>query len=396
MHSCGSVSTAHLGNSSITSSDQLELWEDDPNSESAEYLSRQLITCIGNKRALLPQIAIAVNQVKQRLGKPKLRVFDAFSGSGVVSRFLKAHASYLISNDLEHYAAVVARCYLRNRCEVDLAHLSSIVSELNRSVDDVDLPTGFIEDLYAPKHEDHITADDRVFYTKRNAKRIDNFRRLINDYPSHIRNMLLGPLLSKASIHTNTAGVFKGFYKDRLTKIGRFGGSGSDAMSRIKGEIRLEVPLLSKFTCDYEVWNVDANSVADGLNDFDLAYADPPYNQHPYGSNYFMLNLIAKYERPDTISIVSGIPNDWIRSGYNVRAKSFALLMRLLREIDSRFLLVSFNDEGFITMDEMRSSLARLGRMEVIETRYNTFRGSRNLRNRSIHVTEHLFLVDRR
>ena len=52
---------------------------------------------------------------------------------------------------------------------------------------------------------------------------------------------------------------------------------------------------------------------------FDLAYFDPPYNQHPYGSNYFMLNLVSSYERPNVekISRVSGIPKDWNRSVFN-------------------------------------------------------------------------------
>ena len=87
--------------------------------EDPDYLCRQLITYIGNKRALLGQIGAAVESVKRRLGKPKLRVFDVFSGSGVVSRYLKAHASYLASNDIEDYAATIARCYLRNRSTVD-------------------------------------------------------------------------------------------------------------------------------------------------------------------------------------------------------------------------------------------------------------------------------------
>ena len=93
---------------------QIPLWGNDPGAEEPDYLSRQLITYIGNKRALLGQIGKAVERVKHRLGKTRLRVFDAFSGSGVVARFLKAHASLLITNDLEDYAAVTARCYLRN------------------------------------------------------------------------------------------------------------------------------------------------------------------------------------------------------------------------------------------------------------------------------------------
>ena len=139
----------------------------------------------------------------------------------------------------------------------------------------------------------------------------------------------------------------------------------------------------------------DANQVARIVRDLDLAYIDPPYNQHPYGSNYFMLNLLVNYKRPAKVSRVSGIPVDWRRSGYNVRAKSLSLLRQLFDAIDARFLLISFNDEGFVTPDDMLATLRRLGAVSVFETRYNTYRGSRNFRNRKIHVMEHLFLVER-
>ena len=39
--------------------------------------------------------------------------------------------------------------------------------------------------------------------------------------------------------------------------------------------------------------------------------------------------------------------------------------------------------------------LREIGQVKVFEIPYNTYRGSRNLRNRSIYVTECLFLVDR-
>ena len=34
------------------------------------------------------------------------------------------------------------------------------------------------------------------------------------------------------------------------------------------------------------------NELVKEIEPVDLAYFDPPYNQHPYGSNYFMLNII--------------------------------------------------------------------------------------------------------
>jgi adenine-specific DNA-methyltransferase len=104
---------------------------------------------------------------------------------------------------------------------------------------------------------------------------------------------------------------------------------------------------------------------------------------------------LVHYRRPAEVSRVSGIPTDWRRSDYNVRAKSLPLLTELLTSLDARFLLVSFSNEGFISPAEMRATLDRLGRVEVFETPYNAFRGSRNFDNRPLHVMEQLFLVER-
>ncbi len=374
----------------------MSLWSEMSFAENPDYLSRQLITYIGNKRSLIGQIGNAVERVKRRLGKERLRCLDLFSGSGVVARLLKGHASLIVSNDFEDYAAVIGRCYLTNRSEVDIDALRDIVDDLNERVLSEPLERGFIEELYAPRDESRITKEDRVFYTKNNARRLDNYRRLIEQAPRRFRQYLLAPLLSEASIHANTAGVFKGFYKNRRTKIGQFGGSGSDALSRIMGSIELKVPVFSNFESEYEVLQEDANAAARHVKDLDLAYIDPPYNQHPYGSNYFMLNLLVRYERPSEISRVSGIPTDWRRSGYNVKAKSLELMADLVHHIDARFLLVSFNNEGFISPSEMFALLDEVGSVEVVEMRYNAFRGSRSFEGRPIHVTERLFLVEKK
>lgn len=363
--------------------------------EDPGYLSNQLITYIGNKRALLGPLEQALNQVKQRLGRSHLRIFDAFSGSGVVSRFFKAHSSLLVSNDLEHYAWVIAECYLKNRGEVDREELRSVVDHLNDKVEDASYEAGFIEQLYSPRDEANITKEDRVFYTRNNAKRIDNYRRMIAKLSPDLQPLLLGPLLSRASIHANTAGVFKGFYKSTDTGVGMYGGKGADALHRILGTIVMEAPVLSRFECEVVTTERDANDLARELTNMDLAYFDPPYNQHPYGSNYFMLNLIAKYRPPQNISRVSGIPTDWTRSGYNARTRAFQLLENILKTTDARFLLISYNSEGFIPFDAMEWLLGTLGQVHSVDVPYNAFRGSRNLRERPIHVTERLFLVER-
>ncbi|MGO9666964.1 MAG: DNA adenine methylase [Polyangia bacterium] len=374
-------------------SSTLSLWptsdEEDP-----DYLARQLLTYLGNKRSILAPIGRAVEQVKKRLGKSKLHVLDAFAGSGVVSRYLKRHASLLVSNDFEDYAAVTARCFLQNRSAVD-PRVAGAVRSLNSVVDDANMEIGFFERLYAPHDDANIRPGDRVFYSKMNARRLDNYRRLMARLPASVMDSLMGPLLSEASVHANTSGVFKGFHKNPATGIGQFGGGGVDALKRILGEIRLEEPLLSRFECDVEVMQDDANALPDRVRSLDLVYLDPPYNQHPYGSNYFMLNLLVSYREPTSVSKVSGIPTDWRRSRYNVRADALPSLKRFVGSIDAKFLLISFNDEGFISPEEMRAMLCEVGRVNVIEFPYNTYRGSRNLSGRSIHVMEQLFLVEK-
>jgi adenine-specific DNA-methyltransferase len=364
--------------------------------EHPDYLAKQLITCLGNKRALLGPIEAAVEKVKRRLGRERISFLDLFSGSGVVSRLMKAHASHIIANDLEAYATVASRCFLANRSAVDLPALADVVADFNGSVALPGAPGGFIAEMYAPRDEEQIEANERVFYTRDNACRLDAYRQLIDTAPAHLRDLLLAPLISAASIHANTAGVFKGFYKNKQTGIGQFGGSGSDALQRIRGAIHLEPPILSRFECPFEVVQADAHAAALQARPVDLAYLDPPYNQHPYGSNYFLLNLLVHYERPERVSRVSGIPEDWNRSAFNVRAEALPRLEALVRDLRATFLLVSFNNEGFIPPVAMRSMLADQGRVDEIEIPYTAFRGSRSFANRSTRVTEHLFLVERR
>ncbi|GIW75543.1 MAG: hypothetical protein KatS3mg104_0606 [Phycisphaerae bacterium] len=139
------------------------------------------------------------------------------------------------------------------------------------------------------------------------------------------------------------------------------------------------------------VYQQDANDLVFRMKEVDLAYIDPPYNQHPYGSNYFMLNLLVDYRRPRRISRVSGIPIDWRRSSYNKRRESEKALFDLLQACPAKFLLVSYNSEGFIDSDRMTQFLKSLGPCSTFQTSYTTFRGSRNLRSRSPKVTEYLF-----
>ena len=362
--------------------------------EDPRYLSEQILTYIGNKRELLGMILDAVRRVQARLGGRKPVCVDLFAGSGIVSRALKAYASELYVNDWEDYARVVASCYLANRSEVDEKAIKCACEEIHAQALEQPVP-GVISSLYAPQDDNDIRPGERVFYTRRNAVYLDTVRALIAKQPVEIQPFLLAPLLYEASVHCNTGGVFKGFYKDHRG-VGQFGGEGRNALSRIMGEICLKCPVFSRFEQPYHILQSDAREALHSIPHADLTYLDPPYNQHPYGSNYFMLNLIAQNRVPEHISKVSGIPVDWRRSNYNKRGHAREELFAMVRECASKYILLSYNAEGFVSHDEWMEFLREIGDVECTSTGYRTYRACRNLRTRSLRVDEYLYLIERR
>ncbi|GHV85817.1 restriction endonuclease subunit M [Spirochaetia bacterium] len=362
--------------------------------EKKEYLTQQLITYIGNKRSLLNFIGSGIRKVQKRLCKDKLNMFDVFSGSGIVARYFKQYSNLLVVNDLEKYSTLTNECYLSNQDELDIFLLQSyyreIINETSRH-----LTKGIISLLYAPKDDRNIQSNERVFYTSRNAMYIDTVRQLVKEIPENYQKYFLAPLLSEVSIHVNTSGLFKSFYKNKETKIGQFGGIHQDALFRITSDIKLPFPIFSNFNCETIICNGDSNEIIKNVPEVDIAYLDPPYNQHPYGSNYFMLNLIVDYNYPENTSKVSGIPENWNRSNYNKKDYALNALTEIVQNIKSKYVLISFNSEGFINLEQMKNMLKKIGKFEVLETKYNTFRGSRNLNNREIHVKEYLYLLEK-
>ncbi|MFH1709627.1 MAG: DNA adenine methylase [bacterium] len=359
------------------------------------YFHSQLITYIGNKRRLLPFLNKGFRYVAERIGKDKLVVLDGFSGSGAAARLLKYYAKKLYVNDLENYCYKINKCFLPNRSDVDVDKVEDHIDWLNEHKLARSKP-GFIELNYAPKDDDRIRRGERVFYTNRNAKIIDNIRRLIDKkIPKKYRGFCLGALLVAASVHTNTSGVFKGFHKK--DGVGHFGGRGENALLRIKSEIVLKVPLLSDCECDVRVYKEDINKLVKSpkLPDLDLAYYDPPYNQHPYGSNYFMLNLINDYKKFDIQDGVSGIARRWNRSAYNKREAAEASMEDLIGNTRSKYILISYNNEGIIPADRLRAIFKGHGKLRLMTRDYNAYRGSRNLRNRNIKVKEHLWILEK-
>lgn len=343
------------------------------------YVHQPMITYIGNKRKLVGTIEKVVARLRPQT------CADAFSGSGVVSRALLASCDTLYVNDLERYCEVLSHCFLRTPSDQERLEIEAHLKNMHACPP----VSGFFSELYAPEDSSNIKEGERCFFTKENANRIDAMLAYVDTHvPPHLKPYCLGPLLVKVSIHTNTSGVFKGFHK------GGWGGKGAHALERITKAIELDCPVWLSEPKNVFVHREDACDFLDALPQVDLVYLDPPYNQHPYGSNYFMLNLVCTNERPGVISKVSGIPVGWNKSPYNYKGTIMAAMERTIRKATekAKHTLISYSNEGFITSTEWEELLEPYD-YEKLETEYNCYRGSRNLKNRANKVTEFLFVV---
>ncbi|MFO8125810.1 DNA adenine methylase, partial [Yoonia sp.] len=96
----------------------------------------------------------------------------------------------------------------------------------------------------------------------------------------------------------------------------------------------------------------------------DVCYVDPPYAGHQYGSNYFMLNTILLWDKPDVDSSrdsdgmllsKAGIRPDWVatRSAFCSRRDAAKAMRTLLDSIDARYLVLSYSTDGIIPLEEL-------------------------------------------
>jgi adenine-specific DNA-methyltransferase len=361
-------------------------------------LKEQLITYLGNKRKLIPHIAEEIQTIQQTLGKSSLSILEPFSGSGSASRMLKLHANHLVVNDLEGYCATLARCYLASPTQKEYNKIVQTTEALNN------LPLvqkGLFQDYYAPQHDERIKSTERVYYTSENGQRIDTIRQAIfTQIPEQQRPFYLAPLLVESSIHTNTSGTFNSFLKK--DGVGHFGGRGEHALNRILAPIELPVPVFSyQPRTRVDIHQMDANTLCQKLQEddakFDVAYLDPPYNKHPYGTFYFMLNIVNNWD-PTFVppNNLRGQPNTWNRSKYNSFTDCEETFSDLIECIPARYVLLSYNNEGIIPENRVRSILQKYGTVTRKDIVYPTYKACKNLASRSKNVVEYLWILEKK
>jgi adenine-specific DNA-methyltransferase len=367
-------------------------------STSNDYIYQPMMSYLGNKRKLLDHIEKYVEKVKPQTA------LDGFCGSGVVARLFKCHVDSLIINDLEPYSVAIQKTYLAN--ENSSGEFNTYIENLNKQVDTLKVASvPFISKYYAPKDTENIQKGERCFYSRENAIRIDNYIQLLKkEKHTEFRDMAIGNLLVKCSINTNTSGVFKAFYK--VDDVGHWGGYKEHDLQRILKEIRVEKPILCDKSCEVvysnnEIMGFWKKYKQSSEKPIDFVYYDPPYNQHPYGSNYFMLNVIYKaimekdYIKEFKIddSSVSGIPKDWNRSTFNYKKSALDAFKLMIEETQAKHILISYNDNGMISKEEIMEILGGKGEVSVEEIVYKNL-NSRPNKKMADKVNEYLFFVE--
>lgn len=339
-----------------------------------DYLTKQIITYMGNKRKLLKHIKEIVINLEEKNGR-KLKIGDGFSGSGIVSRLFKQHSSELYTNDLAGYAKTLNHCFLTQLNDNESSQLEKYIDIANKHADNKPKKylKSYISGNWSPKDQTKITQNDRVYFTYENGIRIDIIRNYINTIPKKYQPFLLGSLLVESSIHNNTNGQFSAYYKNE-DGIGQYGGKKNIDLKRITSPITLKMPVSYTSNSKIHISNMDTNEWVKQIPELDLVYYDPPYNKHPYSTFYFLLDIINNWNNEDEIpSTYRGQQKNWIKSKYNSSVDAEKTFSELISNTPSKYILISYNSGGIIPIERMDSMLKQYTNVTKIPVTHNTY-----------------------
>ena len=102
---------------------------------------------------------------------------------------------------------------------------------------------------------------------------------------------------------------------------------------------------------------------------FDFAYLDPPYNQHRYEANYHVWETIVAWDAPAHYGVAckrSELADRERTSVFNRRRAMPEALRACIDGIDARVMVVSYNDESWVELDDLVDMCRGRGTVEVL------------------------------
>jgi adenine-specific DNA-methyltransferase len=296
-----------------------------------------LIKYLGSKRRLVPALSAIAEAAS-----PGTAV-DLFTGTTRVAQAFKRAGATVTAVDTARYAHAFARCYI----ETDARAVNA--SELETTIAALDaLPgrAGYVTDVFCGQSR---------FFRPENGRRIDAIRDAIaRDWAgSTLEPILLTSLIEAADRVDSTTGVQMAYVKQWA--------------ERARQPLRLRVPQL--LDGGGEAIRGDAVAVASTLPAVDLAYLDPPYNQHRYTANYHVWETLVAWDAPPHYGVAckrADLRDPATRSAFNARREMPVALRSAIDALDAQLLVVSCSDEGWVRMDDLREWCAPHGHVEVL------------------------------
>jgi len=308
-----------------------------------------LIKYLGSKRTLLPTLLAALEEVPRRA-----TVLDLFSGTARVGHALKARGHRVLANDHTRYAEALARCYVQADREDVERDATRLIAELAR------LPgrAGYFTETFCVRSR---------FFQPRNGERIDAIRDAIarKGLPPELEAVLLVSLMEAADRVDSTTGVQMAYLKQWAPR------------AHNSLELRLPALLPRAAAGKGRAFGLEAREAAARL-EADVAYLDPPYNQHSYLGNYHVWETLVRWDAPEHYGTAcKRVDCRERRSVFNSRPAFRGAFADLVAAVRAPSLLVSFSDEGFLERAELERILSVRGRVRVVAREGPRYVGAR-------------------
>lgn len=327
-----------------------------------------MIKYIGSKRTLVPRIVALANAVRAATGAQT--VADLFTGTTRVAQALKGAGFSVLANDLASYSEVLATTYIAcDGATADRTRLAALVAELNA----------------LPGTEGYFTrtfCEEARYFQPVNGRRIDAIRAAIDalaqDPMEHA--ILLTSLLEAADRVDSTTGLQMAYLKSWAP--------------RSNNPLALRVPELIAGTGT--VSRTDTNVLVRRMEPVDIAYIDPPYNQHSYFSNYHVWETIVRNDAPPAYGVARKREDcRTVKSAFNARPRAWEAFSQVVREVPATHLLISFSNEGFFAQEDLVRLLEEVrGEVATVPVAFKRYVGAQigihNPQGKKVGTVSHL------
>lgn len=303
---------------------------------------------LGSKETLTNSIKALFDN--HNLLQENLVFFDAFCGMGAVADCMKSIYNHIIVNDSLKCSTTFTRGRLyANRCTFEKLGFDPFVFFNGNN----NIFHGFFYKNYS------LGGSDRMYFSEKNAGRIDYFRMQIEDWKEQGQISeeeyvyLLACLLESVSDVSNTAGVYGAFLKHwdkRALKPIVFSRIDSD-----EGTCKMVESKNNKIE----------NIISDV--DCDILYLDPPYTQNQYGTQYHLLETLILNDNPPLSRVTGSRPTTPMRSNWSKMYYAHILFEKVVAETRASHIILSYNNDGFMSKDYIEQTLKRFGFEETFD-----------------------------